>query len=52
VNQQLAKLKSNIDMKIVISSAIGAAMLGAITYAAVKSGVKPLATVGKVAKGA
>lgn len=52
MNQQLAKLKANIDTKIVLSSMIGAALLGVVTFAAVKSGIKPLAKAAKVAKGA
>lgn len=40
----------NIDKKIVVSSMIGAALLGVVTFVAVKSGVKPLAKAAKVAK--
>jgi hypothetical protein len=43
--------KAYIDPKIVVSSAIGAAVLGAVVYAASKSGVKPLKDAAKVAKG-
>ncbi len=40
----------NIDKKIVVSSAIGAALLGVVTFVAVKSGIKPIASAAKVAK--
>lgn len=52
MNQQLAKLKANIDMKTVVSTAVGMAVFGLITYAAVRTGIKPLQTAAKVAKGA
>lgn len=43
-------LKRNVDTRIVVSSAIGAALLGVVTFVAIKSGIKPLKTVAKVAK--
>jgi len=45
-------VKKNTDMKIVTSVVVGLAVFGLITYGAVKSGVKPLATAARVAKGA
>lgn len=44
-------VRSNIDAKIVTSVVAGLAAFGAITFLAVKSGVKPLAAAAKVAKG-
>lgn len=41
---------SNIDKRIVVSSMIGAGLLGLATFAAVKSGIRPLATAAKIAK--
>lgn len=43
-------VRENVDKRIVISSAIGAGLLGVVMFVAVKSGVKPLATAAKVAK--
>lgn len=43
-------VSDNVDKRIVVSSALGAALLGGIMYLAVKSGIKPLATAAKVAK--
>ncbi|WNZ54158.1 hypothetical protein [Microbulbifer sp. VVAC002] len=43
-------VRDNVDKKIVISSAIGAALLGVVTFVAVKTGIKPLAKAAKVAK--
>ncbi len=42
--------RENVDKRIVISSALGAALLGGVMFLAVKSGIKPLATAAKVAK--
>lgn len=50
--QQLAKVKANIDMRTVTSVVVGLSVFGLITYAAVRTGIKPLATAAKVAKGA
>jgi hypothetical protein len=50
--QQLAKVKANIDGKTVTSVVVGLAVFGLITYAAVRTGIKPLSTAAKVAKGA
>lgn len=46
----LTNLKNNIDMKTVVSVVVGLAAFGGITYAAVKSGVKPLAAAAKAVK--
>ncbi|WP_444884856.1 hypothetical protein [Microbulbifer sp. PSTR4-B] len=43
-------VRDNVDKKIVISSAIGAALLGVVTFVAVKTGIKPLAKAARVAK--
>lgn len=43
-------VSNNVDKKIVVSSAIGAALLGVVTFLAVKSGVKPIAKAARVAK--
>lgn len=43
-------VRDNVDKRIVISSALGAALLGGVMFLAVKSGIKPLATAAKVAK--
>jgi hypothetical protein len=51
LNQQLQKLKNNIDAKIVTSVVVGTAIFGAIVFAAVRTGIKPLKTVADVAKG-
>lgn len=45
-------VKNSVDMKTMFSVVAGMAVFGAITYAAVRSGIKPLKTVVKVAKGA
>ena len=50
IDQARQAAANNIDMRIVVSSAIGAALLGVVTFAAVKSGIKPLRTVANVAK--
>lgn len=52
MNQQLATLKANIDPKVVTSVVVGLGVFGLITYAAVRTGIKPLQTAAKVAKGA
>lgn len=52
MNQQLAKIKANIDVKTVTSVVVGMTLFGAVMYAAVRSGIKPLQTAAKVAKGA
>lgn len=51
MNQQLTTLKNNIDPKTVTSVVAGMAVFGLITFFAVKSGVKPLATAAKAANG-
>lgn len=51
LNQQLQTLRSNIDPKIVTSVVVGTAIFGAIVFAAVRTGIKPLKTVADVAKG-
>lgn len=45
-------VKRNTDLKIVTSVVVGLSVFGLITYAAVKSGVKPLASAARVVKGA
>ena len=52
MNMQTAKMavSNNVDTRIVVSSMLGAALLGVVTYAAVKSGIKPLKDAAKVAK--
>jgi hypothetical protein len=52
LNQQLQQLKNNIDAKTVTSVVVGMAVFGGIMYAAVRTGIKPLQTAAKVAKGA
>ncbi|WP_162931508.1 hypothetical protein [Teredinibacter turnerae] len=42
--------RDNVDTRIVVSSALGAAVLGGMTFLAVRSGVKPIAAAAKVAK--
>lgn len=44
------KIKDSVDMKTVVSVVAGLALFGGITYAAVKSGIKPLATAAKAVK--
>lgn len=51
MNQQIQKLKNNIDAKVVTSVVVGMAAFGAIMYAAVRTGIKPLKQVADVAKG-
>jgi hypothetical protein len=51
LNQQLAILKSNIDPKIVTSVVVGSAIFGAIIFAAVRTGIKPLKTAAAVVGG-
>jgi hypothetical protein len=51
LNQQLQTIKNNIDAKTVTSVVVGMAAFGAIMYAAVRSGIKPLKQVADVAKG-
>ena len=51
MNEILAKAKANIDAKTVVSAALGSALLGLITFAAIRSGIKPLQTAAKVANG-
>lgn len=51
MNEQLAKIKANIDAKTVTSVVVGMAVFGGIVYAAVRSGIKPLQTVAKAAQG-
>ncbi len=46
----LKNLYSNIDMKTVVSVVVGLAAFGGITYAAVKSGIKPLSAAAKAVK--
>lgn len=43
-------VRDNVDKRIVISSALGAALLGGVMYLAVKSGIKPVAKAAKIAK--
>ena len=51
LNQHLQTLKNNIDAKTVTSVVVGMAAFGAIMYAAVRTGIKPLKQVAEVAKG-
>lgn len=51
MNEILAKAKANIDVKTVTSVAVGMAVFGVITFAAIRSGIKPLQTAVKVANG-
>ena len=44
-------ITKNIDTKTVASVTVGMAVFGLITYAAVKSGIKPLQAAAKVAGG-
>lgn len=46
----LAKLKENIDTKIVVSTVVGSVVTGVIAFALIKSGVKPLQEVAKAVK--
>ena len=52
MNQQLAKFKANIDTKTVTSVVVGMGLFGLITFAAIRTGIKPLQQAAKVAKGA
>jgi hypothetical protein len=52
VTQQLANFKANIDAKVVTSVVVALAIFGGITYAAVRSGIKPLQAAAKAVKGA
>ena len=51
MNSTVEKVKSNLDAKVITSVVAGMAVFGVITYAAVRSGVKPLKAAAKVAKG-
>ena len=51
-NQVSTFAKNNISTPMVVSTVVGMAVFGAITYFAVKSGVKPLKQVSEVVKGA
>ena len=51
LNQQLQTIKNNIDAKTVTSVVVGMAVFGAVMYAAVRTGIKPLKQVAEVAKG-
>lgn len=51
MNQLLAKAKANVDMKTVTSVAVGMGLFGLITFAAIRTGIKPLQQVAKVANG-
>lgn len=51
MNQQLANIKANIDAKVVTSVVVALGLFGAITYAAVRTGIKPLKQVADIAKG-
>lgn len=48
---QLKQLQKNIDPKTVTSVVVGMAAFGAIMYAAVRTGIKPLKQAAEVAKG-
>lgn len=48
---KLDYIKQNLDPKVIISGIAALAVFGAITYAAVRSGVAPLKTVANVANG-
>lgn len=48
---QLQTVKNNIDAKVVTSVVVGMAAFGAIMYAAVRTGIKPLKAAAEVAKG-
>ncbi|WP_341937197.1 hypothetical protein [Marinimicrobium sp. C2-29] len=48
---QLKPITKNIDAKVVTSVVVGMSAFGAIMYAAVRSGVKPLKQAASVAKG-
>lgn len=50
VDKAKALASSSLDKKMVISSMVGAGLLGAVTFFAVRSGLKPLAKAAKVAK--
>jgi hypothetical protein len=41
----------NVDTKIVVSAALGLAVMGVVIYAATRSGLKPLQQAAKVAAG-
>lgn len=45
---QVKKITNQLDTKLITNMVVGMAVFGGITYAAVRSGIKPLA---KVAKG-
>lgn len=47
----LNRVRNNVDERIVTSVVAGIALFGAVTYAAVRSGIKPLRQAAKVAKG-
>ena len=51
VNNVKMAAKRNIDTKVVVSTAVGVALFGLVTFLAVKSGVKPLKEAAAVAKG-
>lgn len=48
---QLKQLQKNVDAKTVTSVVVGMAVFGGILYAISRTGVKPLETAAKVAKG-
>lgn len=50
VDKAKAAVSRNLDSKMVFSSMVGAALLGTVTFFAVRSGVKPLAKAARVAK--
>lgn len=52
MNAQLAQLRANIDTKTVTSVVVGMAVFGLITFAAIRTGIKPLAVAAKTVKGA
>lgn len=51
MNAVSTNVKKYVDPKIVASVAVGVGVFGAVTYMAVKSGIKPLRDAAKIAKG-
>lgn len=51
IDQAKAAVKRNVSAPVVVSTALGVALFGAVTYFAVKSGIAPLKEAAKVAKG-
>ena len=50
VAQPVQYVKDNTDTKIVVSTIVGMMIFGAITYAAVRSGIKPVVAAARAVK--